>query len=36
MDQFVSLLVEHPTAAPEAARLRAAYNNYLDKLKLAD
>jgi hypothetical protein len=36
MDQFVSLLVEHPTAAPDAARLRAAYTNYLDKLKQAD
>ncbi|HXJ12112.1 MAG TPA: hypothetical protein VNH19_07555 [Candidatus Limnocylindrales bacterium] len=36
MDQFVSLLVEHATAAPEAARLRAAYTNYLEKLKSAD
>jgi hypothetical protein len=36
MDQFVSLLVEHPTAAPDPARLRAAYANYLDKLKEAD
>jgi hypothetical protein len=36
MDQFVSLLVEHPTAAPDPARLRAAYTNYLDKLKAAD
>jgi hypothetical protein len=36
MDQFVSLLVEHPAAAPDAARLRAAYTNYLDKLKAAD
>src|SRR5579864_4847269 len=27
MDQFVSLLVERPTAAPDAARLRAAYTN---------
>ena len=36
MDQFVSLLVEHPTAAPDAARLRAAYTNYLEKLKQAD
>jgi hypothetical protein len=36
MDQFVSLLVEHPTAAPDPARLRAAYTNYLDKLKQAD
>jgi hypothetical protein len=36
MDQFVSLLVEHPTAAPDPARLRAAYTNYLEKLKTAD
>ena len=36
MDQFVSLLVEHPGTAPDAARLRAAYSNYLDKLKAAD
>ena len=36
MDQFVSLLVEHPTATPDAARLRAAYSNYLEKLKTAD
>jgi hypothetical protein len=36
MDQFVSLLVEHPSTAPDSARLRAAYTNYLDKLKQAD
>jgi hypothetical protein len=36
MDQFVSLLVEHPTSAPDPARLRAAYTNYLEKLKGAD
>ena len=36
MDQFVGLLVEHPNAAPDPARLRAAYTNYLDKLKAAD
>ena len=36
MDQYVSLLVEHPTSAPEPARLRAAYTNYIDKLKEAD
>ena len=36
MDQFVGLLVDHPTAAPDPARLRAAYTNYLDKLKQAD
>jgi hypothetical protein len=36
MDQFVSLLVDHPTSAPDPARLRAAYTNYLEKLKSAD
>jgi hypothetical protein len=36
MDQFVSLLVDHPTSAPEPARLRAAFTNYIDKLKQAD
>ena len=36
MDQFVSLLVDHPTSAPDPARLRAAYTNYIDKLKEAD
>ena len=36
MDQFVILLVEHPTSAPDPARLRAAYTNYLEKLKVAD
>jgi hypothetical protein len=36
MDQFVSLLVEHATSAPDPARLRAAYTNYLEKLKEAD
>jgi hypothetical protein len=36
MDQFVSLLAEHPTSAPDPARLRAAYTTYIDKLKEAD
>jgi hypothetical protein len=36
MDQFVSLLVEHPATAPEPARLRAASTNDLEKLKEAD
>jgi hypothetical protein len=36
MDQFVSLLVEHPATAPDPTRLRAAFTNYLDKLKQAD
>ena len=36
MDQFVSLLVDHPTSAPDLTRLRAAYTTYIDKLKEAD
>lgn len=36
MDQFISLFLEHPTSAPDAAKLKAAYTQYLDKLKLAD
>ena len=36
MDSFVTLLTEHPASAPDAARLRAAYNSYLEKLKEAD
>ena len=36
MDQFGSLLIEHPNAAPDQAKLKAAYAIYLEKLKLAD
>jgi hypothetical protein len=36
MDTFITLLVEHPTSAPDAAKVKAAYNGYLEKLKLAD
>jgi hypothetical protein len=36
MDQFVSLLVEHANSAPDPATVRAAFTNYLDKLKQAD
>ena len=36
MDQFVNLLLEHQTSAPDPAKLKAAYTNYLEKLKLAD
>ena len=36
MDTFITLLVEHPTTAPEAAKVKAAYNAYLEKLKVAD
>jgi hypothetical protein len=36
MDQFVNLLVEHASSAPDQAKLKAAYTAYLEKLKLAD
>jgi|SRR5271163_3598211 len=36
MDQFISILLDHPTSAPDPARLKLAYTTYLEKLKLAD
>ena len=36
MDRFISPLVAHPTSAPDAALLKAAYHAYLEKLKQAD
>lgn len=36
MDQLISLFLDHPAAAPDAAKLKAAYAQYLEKLKLAD
>jgi hypothetical protein len=36
MDQFISLFLDHPSAAPDAAKLKVAYSLYLEKLKLAD
>jgi len=36
MDQFITLLTEHPGSAPDAAKLKRAYSQYLEKLKLAD
>jgi len=36
MDQFISLFLEHPGATPDPAKLKSAYNQYLEKLKLAD
>ena len=36
MDEFVMLFLERPNAAPDLARVRAAYNNYIEKLKLGD
>jgi hypothetical protein len=36
MDQFISLILDHPAAAPDAAKLKSAYAQYLEKLKLGD
>ena len=36
MDQFVTLLIDHATSAPDPARLKTAYSTYLEKLKQAD
>jgi hypothetical protein len=36
MDDFVLPLMDYKTKAPDPARIKAAYNAYLEKLKLAD
>ena len=36
MDRFISPLIAHPTATPDAALLKAAYRAYLEKLQQAD
>ena len=36
MDQFVNLLMDHITTAPDPAKVKAAYTAYLEKLKQAD
>jgi hypothetical protein len=36
MDQFVMPLMEYKTKPPDAAKVKAAYNTYLEKLRLAD
>jgi hypothetical protein len=36
MDQFITILLEHPTSAPDAAKLKVAYGAYLERLKSAD
>jgi hypothetical protein len=36
MDHFISPLVAHPAAAPDAAATKAAFNVYVEKLKQAD
>ncbi|HKV25280.1 MAG TPA: hypothetical protein VJN93_11870 [Candidatus Acidoferrum sp.] len=36
MDEFVMPLEAYKSKPPEAAKVKAAFNNYLEKLKLAD
>src|SRR5258708_26244823 len=36
MDQFVTPLKDYKTKVPDAAKVKAAYNTYLEKLRLAD
>ena len=36
MDQFIILILDHPASAPDAAKLKSAYAQYLEKLKLGD
>lgn len=36
MDEFVTPLMEYKNKPPDAARVKAAFNAYLEKLKLAD
>jgi hypothetical protein len=36
MDDFITPLMEYKTKAPDAARIKAAYGTYVEKLKLAD
>ncbi|MBZ5701761.1 MAG: hypothetical protein LAN84_07930 [Acidobacteriia bacterium] len=36
MDQFVAPLIESKTKAPDPAKVKAAFNTFLEKLSLAD
>jgi len=36
MDDFITPLTDYKTKSPDPARVKAAYNAYLEKLKLAD
>ena len=36
MDSFIAVFLDHPTSAPDAAKLKSAYTAYLEKLKLGD
>jgi hypothetical protein len=36
MDQFLTPLMEYKTKTPDPAKIKSAFNTYLEKLKLAD
>jgi len=36
MDQFITPITEAKGKSPDAAKVKAAFNLYLEKLKLAD
>jgi hypothetical protein len=36
MDRFISILLNHATTAPDPAATKAAFNEYIGKLQLAD
>jgi hypothetical protein len=36
MDRFISILLNHTTTTPDPAGVKAAYNEYMAKLQLAD
>lgn len=36
MDDFITPLMDYAKTPPDAARMKAAYTAYLEKLKLAD
>jgi hypothetical protein len=36
MDAFIILLIEHPNSAPDPAKVKSAYNAYIEMLKKGD
>jgi len=36
MDDFITPLINYAKAAPDSGQIKAAYNNYLEKLRLAN
>jgi hypothetical protein len=36
MDSFINILLDHQTSAPDPAKVKTLYLNYLEKLKLAE